>query len=283
MLPISPSRQHSRSSSPWAPSPSAERGPTRSWRPSALASASASRSSGRYVGGVIRAERDAHALLEQRLAIARELHDVVAHHVSVIGIQAAAARRTIGRSPDETVAALSAIEASSRAAVLEMQRLVTTLREPDVAGSSDGPRGGGVPFRHRPRPLPTCPGCASGWKWRACGSNGRASTILGSWPSGLDPGRPLPGRPGSPDQCPQTWAGGKVTVSVHHDGDWLVLSIVQRPGRPQAPPDPWWWARDPRDARADGAVGGSLVAGPDRRWRFHVTARIAVRTDRSHA
>ena len=78
-----------------------------------------------------RVRRDAAALLEQRLGIARELHDVVAHHVSVIGIQAAAARRSLDRSPAETAGALTAIEASSRAAVLEMQRLVTTLRHPD--------------------------------------------------------------------------------------------------------------------------------------------------------
>ncbi len=80
-----------------------------------------------------RARRDATALVEQRLAIARELHDVVAHHVSVIGIQAAAARRSMDRSPAETAEALAAIEASSRAAVLEMQRLVATLRHPDDA------------------------------------------------------------------------------------------------------------------------------------------------------
>ena len=85
------------------------------------------------------------AMLEQRLDIARELHDVVAHHVSVIGIQAAAARRTLGRSPDDTAAALTAIEASSRAAVEEMQRLVTTLRRDDDAGS-------GGPVQSPPHP-----------------------------------------------------------------------------------------------------------------------------------
>ncbi len=78
-----------------------------------------------------RSRRQAAALLEQRLGIARELHDVVAHHVSVIGIQAAAARRSLDRAPGEAAEALTAIETSSRAAVLEMQRLVTTLRHPD--------------------------------------------------------------------------------------------------------------------------------------------------------
>lgn len=84
-----------------------------------------------------RVRRDAAALLEQRLGIARELHDVVAHHVSVIGIQAAAARRSLDRSPGEVADALSAIETSSRAAVLEMQRLVTTLRHPDDDTADD--------------------------------------------------------------------------------------------------------------------------------------------------
>src|SRR6478735_5845125 len=101
-----------------------------------------------------RAEREARALLEQRLAIARELHDVVAHHVSVIGIQAAAARRTIDRSPADAAAALSAIEASSRAAVLEMQQLVTTLRNPDEPGVSQDIGGA------RSVPLPPAPALA---------------------------------------------------------------------------------------------------------------------------
>lgn len=96
-----------------------------------------------------RTRRDADALLEQRLGIARELHDVVAHHVSVIGIQAAAARRSLDRSPAETAEALTAIEASSRAAVLEMQRLVTTLRHPDDVADVAAPAS-----RQAPSPPP---------------------------------------------------------------------------------------------------------------------------------
>lgn len=71
------------------------------------------------------------AVLEERVRIARELHDVVAHHVSVMGLQAGAARRVLGRQPDKAEAALSSIEASSRQAVLELHRLLGFLRRAD--------------------------------------------------------------------------------------------------------------------------------------------------------
>jgi signal transduction histidine kinase len=80
-------------------------------------------------------EAQRHRLAEQavaneRLRIAQELHDVVGHHVSVMGVQAGAARRTLG-SDNETVAGLLAgIEDSGRQAVVEMGRLVGLLREP---------------------------------------------------------------------------------------------------------------------------------------------------------
>ena len=76
------------------------------------------------------------AVVDERLRIARELHDVVGHHVSVIGVQAAGARRVLGRDPEAAGAALGAIEDSSREAVTQMRSLLGTLRdiEAEAAG-----------------------------------------------------------------------------------------------------------------------------------------------------
>lgn len=68
------------------------------------------------------------AVTEERLWIARELHDVVAHHIAAIGVQAAAARRVMNRDPDAAAGALRTIEDSSRSAVGEMRALLGALR-----------------------------------------------------------------------------------------------------------------------------------------------------------
>jgi signal transduction histidine kinase len=73
------------------------------------------------------------AVLEERLRIARELHDVVAHHVSVIGIHAGAGRRVLGRDPAAAASAFGQIEQSSREAVSQMRGLLGTLRALDEA------------------------------------------------------------------------------------------------------------------------------------------------------
>lgn len=78
------------------------------------------------------------AVLDERLRIARELHDVVAHHVSVIGVQAGAARRVLDRDPAAATEALGQIEVSAREAVTSMRSLVGTLRDPEESVAPDG-------------------------------------------------------------------------------------------------------------------------------------------------
>ncbi|WP_122261951.1 sensor histidine kinase [Ornithinimicrobium cerasi] len=86
------------------------------------------------------------AVVAERLRIARELHDVVAHHVSVMGVQAAAARRVMDRDPAAAATALSAVEQSSRDAVGQMRELLGTLRSDDVdPGMPPAPAGAPVP------------------------------------------------------------------------------------------------------------------------------------------
>ena len=94
-----------------------------------------------------------HAVVQERLRIARELHDVVAHHVSVMGVQAAAARRVMDRDPAAAAEALGSVEESAREAVTQMRSLVGTLREGVEGGTATGERGGsGGPTDRSPEP-----------------------------------------------------------------------------------------------------------------------------------
>jgi signal transduction histidine kinase len=81
-----------------------------------------------------REESARRAVFEERVRIARELHDVVAHHVSMMGVQAGAARIVVDRDRAKAKEALTAIETSSRQAVAELHRLLGFLRQ---AGDRD--------------------------------------------------------------------------------------------------------------------------------------------------
>ncbi|MDX6598302.1 MAG: hypothetical protein QOE87_2189 [Gaiellales bacterium] len=81
----------------------------------------------------MRRERDVAeaAIVEERTRIARELHDVVAHAISVIVLQARGGRSLLDSEPDETRGALDTIEHTGQQALVEMRRLVGLLRESD--------------------------------------------------------------------------------------------------------------------------------------------------------
>jgi signal transduction histidine kinase len=68
------------------------------------------------------------AVVEERARIARELHDVIAHHVSMIVVQAGAERRVLDPAQESTREVLGTIEGVGRSALTEMRRLVGMLR-----------------------------------------------------------------------------------------------------------------------------------------------------------
>ena len=92
------------------------------------------------------ARREAAAIIDERTRIARELHDVVAHAVSTIVVQAGAAEQVVTEDPAHVRKALETIRATGVDALSEMRRMVLMLRDPeDDADLSPQPGIGSIP------------------------------------------------------------------------------------------------------------------------------------------
>jgi signal transduction histidine kinase/phage shock protein PspC (stress-responsive transcriptional regulator) len=78
-----------------------------------------------------------HAVLEERARIARELHDVVGHHMSMIAIQAEAAAYKVPDLPEPLRVPLTVINQAAREALAETRRIVGLLRVDDADGSAE--------------------------------------------------------------------------------------------------------------------------------------------------
>ena len=83
-----------------------------------------------------RAERARRQAGEERLRIARELHDVVAHHMSLINVQAGVALHLVDRKPEQVETALATIKDASKEALIELRALIGVLR----ADGEEAPR-----------------------------------------------------------------------------------------------------------------------------------------------
>jgi signal transduction histidine kinase len=72
------------------------------------------------------------AVADERARIARELHDVVAHSISIVAVQAGAAEELLDRDPERARAHLQAVRSTAREAMTEMRRVLDVLREDDA-------------------------------------------------------------------------------------------------------------------------------------------------------
>jgi signal transduction histidine kinase len=86
-----------------------------------------------------RAEAERRRVGEERMRIARELHDVLAHSISVINVQAGVALTLMDERPEQARTALVAIKAASKEALGEVRQVLSTLRTPGEAPRAPAP------------------------------------------------------------------------------------------------------------------------------------------------
>jgi signal transduction histidine kinase len=88
---------------------------------------------------LVRAQAAAQTAMAERLRIAREVHDIVAHSISIIAIQAGSGRSVFDARPDQAREALAAIEATSRETLSGLRRMMTGLRRTEPGSLGAGP------------------------------------------------------------------------------------------------------------------------------------------------
>ena len=130
---------------------------------------------------------------DERRRLARELHDIIAHSLSVMVVQAGAASDLLRRDPDAAQRALTEIQRAGRSALGETGRLLHLLREDADSESGPQPAAGDLPASGRGLPF-----CGS----RRRAGHRRVDRRAARWCRPVD----LPHRPGGTDQCAQARA-----------------------------------------------------------------------------
>ncbi|HZB60586.1 MAG TPA: histidine kinase, partial [Actinomycetota bacterium] len=212
-------------------------------------------------------ERARRALLEERARIARELHDVVAHHMSVIAIQAEAAPYRVPDPPEELASSFATIRASATEGLRELRRVLGVLRADGAAGD--------------PAPQPDLGRLDELVAGVAAAGLAVTTTVTG------DP-RPLP--PGVELSAYRIVQEALSNVLRHAGGSDVRVEVVYRPaalelrvrnGPPPVPPAPSPGAGHGLPGMRERAamLGGELAAGPDPDGGYAVAAVLPAGED----
>lgn len=209
------------------------------------------------------------AVEEERARIAAELHDVVTHNVSVMVIQAGAARKVMDAAPERSKEALLAVEAGGRAAMAELRHVMGLLASPDTGRRPDVPADG----------LEPQPGLsrldALVARVRAAGTPVTVAVSLP--PDPLPPGVDLAAYRVVQEALTNTIRhapGAEAAVTIGCTGGRLELEVTDTGAVRDAPP-PGGGGRGLIGLRERLAVyGGDLTAGPTAAGGYRITARI---------
>jgi len=210
-----------------------------------------------------------HTARGERARIARELHDVVAHHISMVAVQAETARLTTPGLPAAGAQRLSSIGDTARAALTEMRRLLGVLREDTETATADRQPQPGL---RQLNELLDAARDASGTGTRL---------ILRGPPVALDPGVELAAYriiQEALTNARRHAPGAAVDVELHYADDALRVRVRDNgPGPPPAPRAGGHGLPGMRERAV--AVGGELRTGPAPGGGFLVTARLPGKGD----
>ena len=134
-----------------------------------------------------REEQAERAVIEERTRIARELHDVIAHNVSVMVVQASAGEDVFDTDPARARESLSAVASTGRAALTELRRLLGVIRAEEDHGRLRAAAGDRVPRRaRRSDPRDGAHGGTVGARRATRAARGRGTVRVPHRPGGAD-------------------------------------------------------------------------------------------------
>ncbi len=214
------------------------------------------------------------AVAEERARIAAELHDVVTHNVSVMVIQAGAARKVMDTAPGRSKEALLAVEAGGRAAMAELRHVMGLLAAPDT-GPQDTPADGLEPQPGLDR--------LDDLTERVRGAGTPVAVAVSLPPDPLPPGVDLTAYRVVQEALTNTIRhapGAEASVLIGWTDDCLQIEVTNT--RPASAP-----ADDSGTGNGRGLIGlrerlavygGDLTAGPTLTGGYRITARVPWRT-----
>ncbi len=236
------------------------------------------------------------AVAEERVRIARELHDIVAHGVSLMTIQIAAARRVGTKNPDSANESLEAAEETGRQTLSELEGMLAVLRGADASIGAAAGTGAANPRRRRAGRRRTAHPAAPDIRHPGPRRRGRPDRRSVSYNTLGDP----PPLPASVEMTVYRVVQEALTNAVRYAGDTPVdIQVIFSPTAitvfvdDEGPgPSSGSAAKGPNEAVLAGsghglvgmqerlaAVGGSLEAGPKRPgpgWRVYATIPVVL-------